>query len=82
MKDTEARNMIRRIAAAEFRGRTLLGRLENLSVKNCPKCKHPVLARHNSEGAEYVAPNYQCLTCGSKFICSNECVCKLIEEEK
>ena len=48
-----------------------------ISIENCPKCKHPTLVQFIEVG-EY----YQCLFCGTKFTCSKEDVCKIIEEEK
>ena len=54
-------------------------KLKGLEVKVCPKCKHPVLA-FISWGIPQDPLEYQCLTCGSKFTCSNECICKLVEE--
>lgn len=64
--------------------RTILSnRLDALSLKDCPKCKHPVLAQKKTEivkdmGVYNYKEVHQCLTCGSQFTCSNECVCKLV----
>ena len=57
------------------------GELSNVSIKDCPKCKHLVMARFY-----YVMPKleigerFQCLSCGSKFFCTTECVCKVLED--
>jgi len=73
-----------------------LGNLRNVSIKHCPRCKHDVIAVEKYTpknitsnctvgGTYYVLPDdtfeyYHCLTCGSKFTCSNECVCKIMED--
>ena len=66
----------------------------NLLVKDCPKCKHPVVALRTTETTPYHIKGeparrgmitldcYQCLSCGVKFTCSNKCVCEVIKEEK
>ena len=60
--------------------------VEGVSIKDCPKCEHSVLAQAVGRYTIYSVgyPGYpclyQCLTCGSKFTCSNECVCKIVEE--
>ncbi len=57
------------------------GRLGNLSIKDCPKCKHPVQAQVvllTAEANSYCYQANQCLTCGTKFKCSEELVCKII----
>ena len=43
-----------------------------LTVKNCPKCKHPVLsiadwAEMLPKQMPRIAQLYRCLTCGTKF---------------
>ena len=67
----------------------------DVSIKCCPKCKHDVMAKKRNwdmiedssqwHDGRYIHrigdSHYLCLTCGSKFTCSDECVCKLIEEE-
>ena len=69
--------------------------MDGVSVKDCPKCKHPVMAiestypehtEYNSSGlpsvftATAMYSCFQCLTCGIKFTCSREDVCKIVEE--
>ena len=49
--------------------------LENISLKDCPKCKHRVLANQ----IMFIPETYQCLTCGSSFTCTEKCVCELVE---
>ena len=57
--------------------------LKDISIKDCPACKHPVLALNHkgTSGTEVISVSwdyYQCLTCGSKFTCSEKC--ELIDE--
>ena len=54
--------------------------LGNLSIKDCPKCKHTALAQYKHEQTLTIGGlfYYQCLTCGTKFTCSNKCVCEII----
>lgn len=57
--------------------------LKDLSVKGCPKCNHPVVAQTHSRYVSNIicwTDYYQCLTCGSKFTCSEKCVCELIKD--
>ena len=67
----------------------------NVSIKDCPKCKHPALAQFVNRKIHELTPqdvvdgnmrwtqaHYQCLTCGSKFTCSEKCVCELLDEDK
>lgn len=54
------------------RANALLDKFECISIKDCPKCKHPVLAKGYCE-------IYQCLTCGVKFRCTEKCVCEVID---
>ena len=63
-----------------------LDKLEHLSLKDCPQCKHPVLARY-IDVPPYLArfykirqSHFQCLTCGAKFTCTEKQVCELIKE--
>jgi len=56
-----------------------------LSVKDCPKCKHPVLAVFHPEEIEttyYASLSgwWRCLTCGVKFVCSNKQVCEVVKD--
>ena len=57
---------------------------QDISIKDCPKCKHPVLAQQNvickTLSGNYIKYGHQCLTCGSKFTCSEQQVCELIKE--
>lgn len=92
MKDGDWERIQTRIDGVE---RSLVSRLvnatenlANISTKDCPACKHEVLAK-NLTGSKFDndflraldTKIYKCLTCGSKFTCSEECVCKLIKEE-
>lgn len=106
MKDKEARSRIDSLGAQVLGsygqtmilgGDSLLNRIEKLeyiSIKDCPKCKHPVLVQKqvvNHFGAttsitlsdvdtSELTKTFRCLTCGSKFTYSEKCVCRLIEE--
>jgi len=86
MKDKKAREEIEELLhqmechIKSHRRNLLLG----LSIKDCPKCKHLVLAKEwvdlwSGNTAVSYPTHFQCLTCGVKFTCSNECVCKIIE---
>ncbi len=102
MKDKEAREYIRDLDSdVKMLSRTIneLNLLSGLSVKDCPKCKHPVLAQHkdwSKDNSTYRAGSgcsvtvdidvtigsyYQCLTCGSKFTCSEKCVYELVHTD-
>jgi len=61
--------------------------VSGISIKDCPRCKHPVMAK------EEIYPDddwrdknlqswWRCLTCGCRFTCSNECVCREVRDEK
>ena len=90
MKDKEARKdlvMLRNILVA-LKKRVQESELD-VEIKDCPKCKHPVMAQYHKlysvvnlcHPKGYNTLDYfQCLTCGSKFTCSNECVCKLLDK--
>ncbi len=60
----------------------MINELGEVSIKDCPKCKHPVMASNCEvmvdDGSYHYDRHYQCLTCGSEFTCSSECVCKLV----
>ncbi len=77
-KDLQARDLIGGL-------RRRIDRLEcsELFVKDCPVCKHSVMVRANwadTEHSRWDEPdNYTCLTCGVKFICTNKCVCEVVE---
>ena len=67
----------------------LLKELGSISIKDCPMCKHPVLALYHKPNVAghlahpevYDEGNYfQCLTCGSKFRCVEKKVCELIKK--
>lgn len=75
------------------RGESVIKELRGITIKDCPKCKHRVLALNLDEvysnntcvlsfniGSGDTRRIFQCLTCGSKFTCSNECVYKLLED--
>lgn len=104
MKDNEARKMINKLRkelyanlnaineriTIEFKG------LPDISIKDCPKCKHPVLAQEwkpestmnltfyctTTSSISSPPPTYQCLTCGSKFTCEDKCVYELMDADK
>ena len=98
-KDKESRKRLDDLVGLSGDEQQLLNDLHDVSIKGCPKRKHPVLVVKQSGisfttdtsttgewAATYfpltdTAPEYyRCLTCGSRFTCSNECVCKLVEE--
>lgn len=87
MKDEEVRERISRVEGRMRRLEQIVSPSfpKDISIKECPKCKHPVLARviasFTEEAAFYPGgkKQYQCLTCGSKFTCSEKCVCELVE---
>lgn len=111
MKDKVARDMIGRVeyvcgkfggsglkldvASLRKRLADLEVELERVSIKDCPKCGHPVLVQkrdgakiensgyqwHGVTVYNYKPSYFQCLTCGSKFTCSDRCVCELVEEK-
>lgn len=60
------------------RAESLLGELRDISIKDCPVCKHPVMAKLTEDRNVWY---YRCLACGSKFTCSEKCVCELLKEE-
>ena len=99
MKDKVARDMVRDVLRdfdywlQMYKPNTL----GDVSIKDCPKCKHEVLAKkiiRDTEGTIFCFTSsisldsttqgkpppekFQCLTCGSKFTCSEKCVCELI----
>ncbi len=93
MKDKEAREQIHSLRRGIDEIVGVLNRFTNLniSIKDCPKCKHPVLAQQLADGNQYLAlyvighnnaPTFQCLSCGSAFTCRDECVCKVIEDDR
>ena len=66
----------------------LWGHMENLKrrvadsgldvdIKDCPKCKHPVVVQ--TLPYTYGA-TYRCLTCGVKFFCINKEVSEVLDE--
>jgi len=70
---------------------TVIGRLQsverkcstisNLAVKDCPVCKHPVLAEHHTyRGVEIRPSYYQCFTCGVKFTVINQEMTEVLEQ--
>jgi len=59
-------------------------RLKGISIKDCPKCKHPALVGDRTlflEHPKYKKGYFQCLTCGSKLTCSERSVCEVIKED-
>ncbi len=71
------------------RGEGVIHNLWGVVIKDCPKCNHPVLAIHHKQNlmGHWLHPEihdagdyYQCLTCGSKFTCTNKRVCELVKE--
>lgn len=98
VSDVEIRvsNMVKRLiltaeSVSAWRNRWM--KLDDIFIKDCPKCKHPVLAVVTPQRINEVTPqdvldgirgwtpaHHQCLTCGSKFTCSEKCACELIEE--
>ncbi len=83
MKDKEARelitmtiDMITQLRVNAERDRELI--LKEVSIKDCPECKYPVLAQKISDGCSYSNAGYhpsvlQCLSCGTKFTCREKC---------
>ena len=58
-------------------------RFENISIKDCPKCKNTRLVQRCGiiGGKSPYTPSaqpYQCLVCGTKFTCSTKEVCEII----
>ncbi len=92
MKDRKARWDIENLCTKirEIDGELERSLIHCLSIKDCPKCEHKVLAqsyveiiygkKSKQESYFYDETRYQCLTCGSKFTCSEKCVCELIED--
>ncbi len=95
MKDKKARDRLEHIEeeliqAGDDRKRWGVDPLD-LSIKDCPRCKHLVMTQkgvEKIEGSEYLYYGYThvhhrevftCLTCGSKFACSEKEVCELID---
>lgn len=89
MKDKDARYWIKGL---QLELEELRERVEELKspfeIKDCPKCKHPVMAQYRQPNhiAHFNHPDiydagdyYQCLTCGSRFTCFSEC--KLVDKE-
>ena len=69
MKDKEARKDIKTLER-ELHDRIKVLERTGLSVKNCPKCKHPVMAQAiwaQTPELPRIGNLHQCLTCGSKF---------------
>lgn len=71
MKDIESRLQIIELRD-EMHNRIKVLERTGLTIKNCPKCKHPVLAI--ADWAQMIplkvpriADSHRCLTCGSKF---------------
>ncbi len=87
MKDKEAQKDIKdiytRLDSIEDSVRRYSDLPNILSIKDCPKCKHEVLAKEHKKvslsGACLYTEFYQCLTCGSQFNCSEKQVCELIK---
>lgn len=53
----------------------------DLERKECPKCKHLILAMRSWRITQSCFQRrFQCLICGSEFTCSKKDVCELIEE--
>ena len=75
MKDEDIKHLVRteiRLHERDNPHSTLC----DISIRDCPKCEHPVLAK------KIWSIIHQCLTCGTKFTCSNECVCRVVGEIK
>ena len=87
MEDKEARKDIEWL-------KDKLGRqsIIDVSIKDCPKCKHPVMSQWNDSHycdltpqdvvigtMKWTPAHFQCLTCGTKFTCSEKCVCEEIK---
>ena len=52
-----------------------------LDINDCPKCEHPVLAKGifiTGIQPIFDGRGFQCLTCGSRFTCTEKCVCELV----
>ena len=82
MKDKVARRDIRQLEI-DLHNRIKVLERTGLTVKNCPKCGHLVLAQ--AIWAQHpLAPRYgelhQCLTCGVKFSCEHKSVCEVVTE--
>jgi len=105
MKDKEARKQLNDLSETihgSFKNEgmiTYTQALRGVSIKDCPKCNHPVMAQriekdkitHTTCSITNLTFNdssvlteqhsyYRCLTCGSTIRCSQECVCKIVEE--
>ena len=68
-------------------GQVRLKWLWDVSIKDCPNCKHPALAKWDNsdllskDGECIFASGYnQCLSCGTKFTCSAKGVCEIIKD--
>lgn len=87
MKDIEARGRIKNLERWQgIHMDKTYGNLQRTSIQDCPKCRHPVMVKehvgnYTSTLSLYSAdPSYyQCLSCGVKFTCSTEKVCKVID---
>ena len=58
-----------------------LSHLKGLVISDCPKCGHPALAQkslYDIKGKHGICPSVcdccRCLTCGTRFTCSEKCV--------
>jgi len=93
MKDKEARRDILDVLQ-ELRDHKRKGALADVVIRDCPKCKHPVLAKgtrkaYTENGSTFYISDYdwspdkgvsyQCLTCSCKFACSKEWVCREVK---
>jgi len=66
----------------ELRDRFKVLERTGLTVKNCPKCKHPVLAQAvwaQTPKLPRIGDIHQCLTCGCKFTYKK--IEQLVEDE-
>jgi len=56
--------------------------LSDVSIKDCPKCKQRrMVERYYAPPGLGAGGCYQCLTCGTRFTCSEKQVCEIIKEE-
>ena len=91
MKDSEVREKANELAIDYLTRRIEKLEAKTPEIRDCPKCKHPVLAVRgygghawNWEDAPYTLAQdyYQCLTCGVRFSCENKSVCEILKEKR
>ena len=78
MKDSEARADIRELGDK-------VKAIPKIHIRHCPKCKHDTIQVAGSPAywfENYCGYDYQCLVCGSKLLCEEKTICKIVKEEK